>query len=303
MAEPIVVSYSELDTFRQCPLKHHLAYRQRWTKERSEDGALGRGTLWHKVLETHYLVIQQHQKQPLGTPIASVPAAAVLAAASKAVMALLFDPQTGAQTPTQELILWMYEGHVKQYGIDEQWQIIAVEYADSHPLLDEHGRKSRYHLKVKIDLIVRNWTDGTLWLIDHKSGKDLPSQQDLDIDDQFGLYTWLMRQKGKPVMGSLHSAARTQRNKSFMPLDTRFSRTYLNRTDRELSNLALDAYRAARAAHPPKGEQRPPYSAPDPRNCGWKCDFKDAHLLMRHGNQQPSEILRDLDFHQDFTRH
>ena len=38
----IVVSYSELDTFRQCPMKHALAYKQRWTRPVEEGSPLNK---------------------------------------------------------------------------------------------------------------------------------------------------------------------------------------------------------------------------------------------------------------------
>src|SRR5690606_3465456 len=103
-------------------------------------------------------------------------------------------------------------------------------------------------------------------------------------------------------MGSIHSANRTQRNKSFMPLPTRMSRTFLNRSDKELTNIALDAYHAARAAHPPKSGERARYSSPDPRQCGWKCDAKEAHIAMRKG-VGTAQAMRDFGFVIDRTRH
>lgn len=300
--EPIIVSYSELDTYRQCPLKHFVTYGQRWTKPPKPDGALAKGSLWHKVLELHYGMIKavqdedgnygkvpEYQVQPL------------LAAIRKEVNKLLRDPRTGEQSDVQILIEWMYEGYVEQYGVDPQWRIMAVEHQIITPLRDERGRRTRYHLKAKMDLLIRD-RNGSLWVVDHKSGKDLPKQMDLEIDDQFGLYTWSMNEVGRPVLGSIHSANRTQRNVSFMALDTRMSRTYLNRGKTELRNIALDAYEVARAAHPPKGTRRARYSSPDPRQCGWKCDIKEPHLLARQGRDL-SQVLTEYGFHIDKTRH
>lgn len=298
---PVIVSYSELDTFRQCPLKHALAYGQRWTRPVKDDSALSKGTLYHKVMETHYRELKKYQDAAKTTRFTGQDERNILAALRAQVMQHLVEPGTGAQTDVQALIEWMYDGYIEQYRLTPEWRVIAVEHNIVTPLRDERGRRSRYHLKAKIDLLVRD-NNGGLWVVDHKSGGNLPSQLDLEIDDQFGLYTWALKEMGHPVLGAIHLANRTQRNKSFMPLDTRLSRTYLNRTDAEIRNLALDAYRAARAAHPPKSEQRPPYSAPDPRQCGWKCDFKEPHLLMRQG-RKPSEVLTEYGFRIDRTRH
>jgi hypothetical protein len=152
-----------------------------------------------------------------------------------------------------------------------------------------------------MDLIIQKRRDGGRWVVDHKSGGNLPTQMDLEIDDQFGLYTWAMREVGRRVTGSLHNAARTQRNKSPMTLESRMSRTHLNRSEKELTNLALDAYHCARAAYPPKGHEAR-YSSPDPRSCGWKCDIKEPHLLMRQG-RPVQEVMVEYGFKINRTRH
>lgn len=300
-AEPIIVSYSELDTFRQCPLKHHLTYRMRYTKPTKEDSALARGSLWHAVMEDHYGVIKAAQNYFKGR-IPLDKEKAVLEQAWEVVKKRLYDPTTGTQTPNQELIEWMYHGHVERYGVDREWKILGVEHQIITPLRDRRGHRTRFHLKAKMDLVIMMWSDGGMWVVDHKSGANLPTQMDLEIDDQFGLYTWAMREVGKPVVGSLHSANRTQRNKSFMPLDTRLSRTFLNRGEAELTNLALDAYYAARAAYPSNPANRARYSSPDPRSCGWKCDVKEPHLLMRTGRPM-GEVMQEYGFKIDRTRH
>jgi hypothetical protein len=321
MTEPIIVSYSELDTFRQCPLKHHFAYKMRYKKPVKEDSALAKGSLYHQVMETHYKIIMSAQQKVGRSGRIPLPdEKPLLKRIRKAVQAILRDERTGEFLSAQhELISWMYDGYVEKYGIDRQWKIMAVEHNIVTPLRDARGRRTRYHIKCKIDLLVMERANGRLWVIDHKSGQNLPTQMDLEIDDQFGLYTWAMREMGKPVAGSIHSANRTTQNAGDKPenqdafgqplkstnkkqsLDQRMSRTFLSRGEKELTNLALDAYWAARAAYaPPQYQAR--YSSPDPRTCGWKCDFKEAHLVMRKG-QKPEKVLHDYGFVIDKTRH
>lgn len=297
-----IVSYSELDTFRQCPLKHHLLYQRRWTKPTKPDSALAKGSLWHLVMEDHYGIIKAWQDKN-NRRMSDIAERNVLKKAAKLVSNRLHDPDTGEYySDVHELVAWMYEGYVKMYGADLNWRIVGIEHQIQIPLLDAKGEASRYLLKAKLDLIVREWDSGNLWIVDHKSGANLPTQMDLEIDDQFGLYTWLMRRVGKPVMGSLHSAARTQRNKGPMALDSRMSRTYLNRGEIELTNLALDAYYAAKAAYPDDPEYAARYSSPDPRSCGWKCDVKEPHLIMRAG-ANPDKVMIEYGFKVDRTRH
>lgn len=294
-----VVSYSELDTYRQCPLKHTWAYKERWKRPVSAGSALAKGSLWHLVLETHYLALM---------------AGGTLDEAILAVQPHLTDPVSGLQTEDQELIQWMYEGYIDHYGADTQWEILAVEYPFVINLADPDGNPSPYDIKGKIDLVVRNRDNNTIWVVDHKSGANLPDLMDLEIDDQFGLYVWALQQPGHDQWaptGAIHSAARTTRNMADKPgytgksqpqtAEQRHRRTYLNRSDVELQSIALDAWAVAANAYP-TSDDRPLYSAPDPRQCGWKCDYKEVHLLARKG-KDAHQALTDYGFVQDFTRH
>lgn len=304
-----VVSYSELDTFRQCPLKHKLAYQDRW-RAAEVGGALARGTNWHAIMETHYGVLAASVMNGKNRTPAQEKRA--LAACAQAVQPLLRDNETGEQTETQALMEWMYNGYVEFHGVNPRWKILGVEEAMRAPLLDTEGRPSIYTVKAKIDLLVQDLDLGTIWVVDHKSAANKPYDFEMEMDDQFGLYVWLMRQAGTPVQGALHSVARTTRNQADYPeydgrskpqsLDSRFGLTLLTRSDRELTNIALDAFNAAQAAYPPEGMVRSLYSSPDPRQCGWKCDFKNAHLLMRKG-QDPVRTLTEAGFVVDRTRH
>lgn len=292
MPRIVVVSYSELDTFRQCPLKHLWAYKQRWKKDPGEDSPLTKGSAWHLMMETHYGVLRTHP--------------GALDEAREAVLPLIADD------PNRDLLEWMYDGYVEHWGTDPDFKTLGLEIPFQVPLPTPEGKPSHYHIKGKIDRLMRSKRTGGLWIEDHKSCSNLPTEFELQLDDQFGLYTWVLRELGHPVMGSVHSAARTTRNVGDFPnppkgkrpqrLDQRFNRTYLNRTDRELDNIARDAYAAARNAYPPKGKELPLYSSPDPRQCGWKCDYKEAHLMAREGID-PKRALKTLGFEQNFERH
>ena len=235
MPETHVVSYSELDTYRQCPLKWQVAYRDRWSKPPKEGSALFRGSLFHSVLETWYKGIQG------GTPQALEDC--------RRTIGILLDVDMPEQTEEQELVAWIFNGYVELYQTDSDWEIAAVEYANEFWLPTERGGRSNFKLKVKIDLVVRHRSTGKLWIVDHKTCRHLPKRQMLEFDDQFGLYTWGLRKMGKPVIGSIHNACRTERLKTReMASDERFLRTLLYRTDEELDIIAVEAYRTAKRA-------------------------------------------------------
>lgn len=303
-----IVSYSELSTYRDCPLKHLIGYRERWSKDPGEDSPLTKGSLWHAVMEIHYTILRDN------------PGAVGLILAEEVIRALLFDEQN-EQSKNQALIWWMYQGYVQRYGSDPQWEILGVEVKFQRRL---HGPKgpSRFILKGKLDLVVRDRRTGKIWIIDHKSGANLPSEMELDVDDQFGLYQWLLRESGVAVIGVIHNAARTTQNAGDLPenqdedgvplkasmkkqtSEQRMHRTLMNRGDRELDAIARDAWSVACNAYPEKagGQTIPVYSNPDPRSCGWKCDFLDAHLMARKGRDLRT-ALKEMGFEQRFERH
>jgi hypothetical protein len=296
--ETVTGSFSEIDTARQCLHKHRLGYKERWRTERTSP-ALAKGTLWHLVLEQHYLSLKSTQKDP-STNLRYSPDHR-LDLAVEAVKPLLFKPNSREpMDEVAELVAWMYTGYVHQWGIDQEWRILDVEYATEVWLPTAQGSRSRFKLKLKIDLVVR--ADQHIWVVDHKSGRNLPKRKQLDINDQFALYTWALRQEGHDVFGSLHNAARTQRNldPSTQTLESRFERNRLTRTDAELDTVAVEAYRTLRNAwRIPIGEEP---RSPNEDTCGWRCDYLEPCLFGRKGRDE-QRMLEDLGFLQDFTRH
>ena len=317
MASIITVSYSELDTFRQCPLKHQLAYKERWTKPPQPGGALDKGSQWHAVLEQHYLELKACQDREGAL---TVSADEFAARAMGRIRPLLYhdDGSGGFRSETAELIAWMYSGYLQRWGIDPYWKILSVEHNAVVPLYTpmnretgEAGRKTRFRLKVKIDLIVRDLDLGHIWVVDHKSCKDLPAQKALELDDQFGLYTLGMRRLDKVVFGQVYNAARTQRNKTgVQTLESRMERYRMYRDDPELLAIEEDAWKTCVDAYGPVPAAlrgRDPRSAPNTDTCRWRCDFSEAHLAARKaaGDQQAAlrDRVRDFGFVQNFERH
>lgn len=304
MSKVHVVSWSELNTLRRCPFKHKLAYRERWV-EPELSPALAKGTLWHAVMEAHYNTLMQLQ----GPARARQSSTYVAKLLNEATQPLLYG-DGGKQTEVQELIEWMYRGYVEHYGTDDDWKIKAVEHGARIWLPTQNGGRSRFLFKMKMDLVVEIMVNNrpTLWVVDHKSGKNLPNQKMLELDDQFGLYTWGMRKLGRKILGSIHSAARTQRNQADFPdysgksspqtPDERFRRTMMNRTDQELDTIAHEAYRDFRVGY---ANLDPPRHT-DADSCRWMCSYLEPCLGGRKGHD-PTHHLLSLGYKQDFTRH
>lgn len=299
-----VVSYSELDSIRQCRLKAHLAYVERW-KPAVDAVPLSRGKLFHQVLEAHYRRIQAEQ-----TP-----------GARQTVVDEFQDPadilrQSDLPPEEVDLVTWIYDGYLDQYGLDPYWEIVDVEVRAEAWLRNANGNRTSFRLKGTADLLVKDESlGGGLWIVDHKTCRELPKQRQLDLDDQMGIYSWLFKQAGYDVRGVIYNACRSYKLKRPMDMKERFARPLTVRTDKELGVMALEAletFQSAYAQGVSKGSSRgsaeggsrgslPPRS-PDPDRCGWRCPFTEACLMSRKG-QDIRPLLEDFEFVQDPTRH
>lgn len=269
MTDLIPISWSEIDAYHQCPHKWWLGYIEGWQAPPSP--ALQRGIDWHELMDLHYA-----GRLPGGDP----------RQASAKVSELLgrTDPHA---TEQQGLLTWMFDGYGQMWDEEDHrdWTVVASEHKLELPLPDPEGNPSRFLVRARIDLLARFKPNGKLWLWDHKTGANLPKGKDLDFEDQFGLYIWLLRQTGHEIQGCVYNAARTQRNKSApQPLNERFSRTLLVRTDTELRTMANEIWATAEAMYPlDQPPLWPPPRHPDSERCKWRCGFTEGCLASRKG--------------------
>lgn len=282
----IRVSNSEVETYRQCRLKHQLQYIELWrTEEESE--ALARGTLFHSVMEEHYRQIED------GLLDAEDPWLTLYAAVGD----LLFDPATGEQSERQELVEWMYRGYVEQWKLDPNWRIEGIEV----PVEMELG--DGFVLKGTCDLVVYDRAMDGLWIVDHKTCKYLP-KKDFDLEDQTAVYTHLLKKAGMDIRGAIYNHVRTDRLKTKeTPMEDRFKRTITVRTDRELetcANEVLELMQEAYSNHEARRGVGEVYDAPRSPNadtCGWKCNLTEACLAGRkYGPERTRTFLGDTGF-------
>lgn len=300
----IQVSNSEVDTYRQCRLKHQLSYLERWRTD-EEVEALSRGTLFHSIMEAHYneLTRQRSTGEYDNASEASLSEDLFLAVAP-----LLYEEGTGAQTDRQELVEWIYKGYVQCYGLDESWEIVGVEVPLDYPL---GGDDSGFRLAGTADLIVRDTSVGNgLWIVDHKTCKDLP-KKDFDLEDQTAVYSYLLKKEGYDIRGAIYNHCRTYKLKTReMEFDERFKRQFTVRSDQELETCArevLELMQEAYGNHDRRLREAPavdgdlqPYDAPRSPNgdtCNWKCGFTEACIAGRkYGPDRTRTFLKDIGF-------
>jgi hypothetical protein len=299
-----VVSYSEIDAYRQCRLKHQLAYIENWRVPAEDEAeALARGTLFHSVMESHYAVIKMAQEQN-----------AVQGLQMKdfwnEVNYHLYD-DAGSQSERQELVEWMYTGYVEKHLTDDlsNWEIVEIEMpmqVNLGPGIDLAGT---------MDLLVKDKRlGGGLWIVDHKTCKNLPKQKDFDMEDQTGIYAYLAKtQLGLDIRGAIYNFVRTYKLVRDMDLEERHLRHVTVRTDRELETMAREAYGLMVEAYdrysysdfedPTKREVFDAPRSPDGERCGWKCGFTEACIAGRKdGPERTRSYLESIGMEQHDTK-
>lgn len=306
-----VVSWSEISSYRSCPHKHLLQYKQRWVKPPATNSALGKGTLFHKVAEVYYTSLFHGNSS---------------AVALRDAKREIWDyRQLGIDGEVLDLIEWMFEGYHEHWSGDDNWEILGVEERFQVPLRTATGRRSGFTLKGGIDLIVRTRDTNRVLIVDHKTCANLPKDRELELDDQFALYLWALRTQGRKVFGAIHNAARTTRNKGDhpelvaewhrvkaeggkpgvqpkpQPLDGRFARTWMDRTERELDTVAQEALATVRQAYSKANQHQ---RHPDTDRCRWMCSYTEACLTGRKlDDNRERQFLLDTGQRQDFSRH
>lgn len=311
MTDPIVVSWSEISSRRACPHKHHLEYRERWTKPKALNSALGKGTLFHKVLEAYYLA--RKENKDLDSCVAD--GHSVLDAV---------EVKDDFDQEAVDIVRWMFEGYHEVYRGDSLWRVEAVEHRFKVKLPQIFPDQPEIWLKGSIDLIVRDERNRLL-VLDHKTGASLPRDQTFELSDQFSLYLWALKQLGIKPYAAMHNAIKTKRNKGDIPgmieeweavkaaggragakpkmqtLDERFARRQIARTPRELDVIAREAAAtAAQAYMNPRMNER----NPNEDYCRFMCSFREACLDgRRYGREFELSQLKLQGFSQDFTRH
>jgi hypothetical protein len=259
-------------------------------------------------METHYSVIKGFQDANVGGSSrsprrGSVGEESLLEECAREVGYAVMDR---LDDETRGLMEWAYSGYVEAHGCDPDWRIIATEIR-GEVALPGTARPLVY----VIDLVVEDLDYGGVWIIDHKFPGDLMSDTEIELDDQLGLYWFAWTLSGddtaKRVNGAMLNEARKKRNVGDMvpvplfangkpkgkpqTLEQRFRRTRTSRTAEELRAISEDAVQVIRAM-----EQGIIYSSPNPKQCGWKCDFKEVHIISRSGGIPAAEVLEDFDF-------
>lgn len=305
------VSYSELDTFRQCPMKWELGYLKGY-KPTVEKEAFRLGHIWHEIMQVHYGVIKEYQEEAekwYGMPRRGTVGETDLLETCAGQVGYVLDK---VDQTTRELMEWAYAGYVQQYGCDPQWRILAIEIRGETQLTDEGAA-----FVWVIDLVVEDLDYGGIWIVDHKFPGDLATDVEIDLDDQLGLYWIGWTTSGDPlarrVNGAMLNESRKKQNVGDLPepqrgtykngkpkgtpqtLEQRFRRSRTERSDDKLNAIRTNTLRTLKAMKL-LTENDALFNSPNPKQCAWKCDFREPHIMAESIGIQIGEVLTDFGF-------
>lgn len=156
MTEPIRISNSEVQTFKDCRRKWWLSYYRRLQpKMQQMTGALALGSRIHQALDDYYSkdipLLQAH--------------AALVEADRKALQDSFRDTyDLDSEAELGRIMLEGYLQWVEENGIDSELEMISTEEIISMPLLE-----GRVELQGKIDMRVRRKADGVRMFRDFKT--------------------------------------------------------------------------------------------------------------------------------------
>jgi hypothetical protein len=261
--EPRVVRHSAMADFRQCPFKWWLKWVKGWQPAGPSD-ASSLGVIWHHVMAAHYREIQRWQKRGETAPKDWLGAVSVI--------------EGYKSTRFYETLQWMYEGYLDKHGSDDQWEVLAVELTQTVQM------RPGLLYEWTSDILVRDHsiTGSPLRVVDNKSSGNQLGKGEIDLSDQLGLYVKAQQLTTTDrITDGVWNQARTKKLVRAMTLDERYQRMTSYKPQVELDNIWADAVDVAEVMITREDQTKSPYSAPDPRVCSWKCDYKEEHLILR----------------------
>ncbi len=163
------ISYSALDTFKRCPLKFKFQYIDKIKTPKSKEAAFG--TLLHSALKL------------LHEPGLIIPAEEdILKFISDNWDASLYSSEQESSLAFGQAIKIMKDYYVKNYPSD--FNVLALEASFEVPV--QVGQELHL-LTGKIDRVDKI-ANGTIEVIDYKTAKKMPSQENVDKDLQLAVY-------------------------------------------------------------------------------------------------------------------
>lgn len=187
-----IITNSLLKTFRRCP-RATLYKHTDLLAPRQISKPLRRGTWMHALLEAFYHPDNQHRPD----------AWKVIHRHYSAKFSELFDEEKDSLGNLPDELRRLMISYLWHYRKDKGWKVHEVEKIIQVPILNG---KAIY--QGKVDMLIED--DYGLWVVDHKTMKQIPSHTQRSLDVQSVLYIWACRELGIPISGFIWNYVRTE---------------------------------------------------------------------------------------------
>ena len=270
VVEPIRISNSEIQTFKDCRRKWWLSYYRRLRpRTESKTGALALGSRVHQALDDYY---------SKGIPL--LEAHAALIAQDKADLeAQIRDTyDLDAEAELGRIMLEGYLDWIEENGIDAELEMISTEEIIEMPLFD-----GKVILQGKIDMRVRRKADGVRMFRDFKTvgGSFTDFAAMAHMNEQILTYMMLetaQNKEGERSEGGIFTMLKkVKRSANARPpfyeqMEVRHNVFALRSFWKRIHGVIADMMRVRKALDEGEAHQFVAYPKPS-RDCKWKCQF------------------------------
>lgn len=177
---------SERKDFKRCPQRWWWSWRDGLRPAKQKHGALWFGTGIHLALEKWYVLGTERGRDPVLTWREFVGEQVEFIK----VQIENGEAPEGAQTvwvEAGELGEAMLRNYIDEYGLDEDWEVLAVELPFEVKIARPGTREAIVTYAGTFDLVAREISTGKVYLWDHKTAKSIQTGH-LRLDDQAGSY-------------------------------------------------------------------------------------------------------------------
>lgn len=287
MTEPLKVSNSELQTFKDCRRRWWLTYYRRLQlRDKQMTGALALGSRIHAALDDYY---------SKGTPLLEAHAALVEKDRQLLVDGFRDTVDLESEAELGRIMLEGYLQWVEENGIDAELEMISTEQIISAPLLD-----GQVELQGKLDMRVRRKVDGVRMFRDFKTvgGSFTDFASMAHMNEQILTYMLLeaaQNKEGERSEGGIFTMLRkVKRTANARPpfydqIEVRHNVFALRSFWNRIHGTIMDLLQVRRGLDDGQDHQVLAYPRPS-RDCKWKCQFFAVCPLLDDGSAAEQAI-------------
>lgn len=296
--DPIVVSNSSIQVFKDCRRKFWLSYYRRLKpREEKMSGALALGSRIHRALELFYAERALDKSTPDDRLIDIW---AELIADDRLILEAegRYTDDFDNEAELGRIMLEGYNQWIADEGIDSTYEIVSQEETLSQPMLD-----GQVLVVGKIDQRVKRRVDGVRFIRDFKTSANFADlHKTAQMNEQFLLYMVLeAMQKGEmervegAVITALKKVKRTAnaRPPFYEQVEVQHNIFTLRNFYKRLHGELTDIVQMWRDLEDGADPQIVAYPRPN-RDCSWKCQFAAICPMFDDGSAVEQAIEHDF---------